>query len=290
MHPRIGDPRAPVVELGIEIVEIAEGSGQKEILPHVAIGPFDLALRLGPVRPAGARHGACFPAAVSKRRSKGWTRGGRAARRKSVTTVAARIAPLLQLAQEPLARQVGPGVDPGAQVVLERRDHPRLRRARAVGRWRDADFEVLAHRLAVHAELARDGRNAEPLPFQIVDQDDLSQCNHLPAPPFAGQQVGCFRRRRSAGGMPPADRRTGAQTGDFSNGTSGEITLGSYTLSVMRLPRTVDGLFRASDCSTMKRSARSLTVGAVRAICRSWLGSAPLRTEARKSWASLRAR
>ena len=29
--------------------------------------------------------------------------------------------------------------------------------------------------------------------------------------------------------MPPADRRTGAQTGDFSNGTSGEITLGSYT-------------------------------------------------------------
>ena len=236
MHPRIGDPRAPVVELGIEIVEIAEGSGQKEILPHVAIGPFDLALRLGPVRPAGARHGACFPAAVSKRRSKGWTRGGRAARRKSVTTVAARIAPLLQLAQEPLARQVGPGVDPGAQVVLERRDHPRLRRARAVGRWRDADFEVLAHRLAVHAELARDGRNAEPLPFQIVDQDDLSQCNHLPAPPFAGQQVGCFRRRRSAGGMPPADRRTGAQTGDFSNGTSGEITLGSYTYGSAQRP------------------------------------------------------
>ncbi|MEE4209876.1 MAG: hypothetical protein V2I43_11475, partial [Parvularcula sp.] len=89
-----------------------------------------------------------------------------------------------------------------------------------------------------HAELARDGRDAEPLPLQIVDQDDLSQCDHLPAPPFAGQQVGCCRRRRSAGGMPPADRRTGAQTGDFSNGTSGEVTLGTYTLW-LRLGRLV---------------------------------------------------
>jgi len=61
-----------------------------------------------------------------------------------------------------------------------------------------------------------------------VDQDNLSQCDHLPAPRVSDLQVGRFGRRRSAGGMPPADRRSGAQTGDFSNGTFGEITLGTH--------------------------------------------------------------
>ena len=98
-----------------------------------------------------------------------------------------------------------------------------------VGGRRDADLEVLAHRLAVHAEFARDGRYAEPLPFQIVDQGDLSQCDHLPAPFAPGLQVGRFGRRGFAGGMPPAKPRSGAQTGDFSNGTFGEITLGTHS-------------------------------------------------------------
>jgi hypothetical protein len=146
--------------------------------------------------------------------------------------VAALVPALLHLAQQPLARQVRPGRDADAQVVLVRRDQPRLRRTRAVRRRRDADLEVLAHRLAVHAELARDGRDAEPLPLQIVDQDDLSQCDHLPAPRVSDLQVGRFGRRRSAGGMPPAGRRSGAQTGDFSNGTSGEFTLGTHTVFV----------------------------------------------------------
>jgi hypothetical protein len=34
------------------------------------------------------------------------------------------------------------------------------------------------------------------------------------------------------GGMPPADRSNGAQTGDFSNGTSGEITLGTHRVEL----------------------------------------------------------
>ena len=143
-------------------------------------------------------------------------------------TVAARIAAFLQLAQKPLARQVRPSRDAGAQVIFVRRDQPRLRLARAVGRRRDAALEVLAHRLAVHPELARDGGDAEPLPLQIMDQDNLSQCDHPPAPSVSGLQMGRFDRRRFAGGMPPANRPDGAQTGDFSNGTFGEITLGTH--------------------------------------------------------------
>jgi hypothetical protein len=122
--------------------------------------------------------------------------------------VAAGVAALLQLAQEALARQIRPGRDAGAEIVLVGLDAPRLRRARAVDRRRQADLEVLAYGLAVHAELARDGRDAEPLPLQIVDQDNLSQCDHLPAPRVSDLQVGRFDRGRSAGGMPPADRRS----------------------------------------------------------------------------------
>ena len=49
----IGDRVEPVAELGVEIVEIAEAAGQEEVLPDVAEGPLDLALRLGPIGPAG---------------------------------------------------------------------------------------------------------------------------------------------------------------------------------------------------------------------------------------------
>ena len=280
VDPRIGDLRAPVVELGVEIVEVAEAARQEEVLADVAIGPLDLALGLGPVRPAGARHGAVVveqrdqrgvvlhhavgvladhrrlhavveqlgrravhggegvdvtaqdglqilggaepapdPAAVAEDHREQpedahdaglvgelhpelgevdlplFAGGGLEAaleglgpRRPGLAqkvgddAVAARIAELLHLAQQPLARQVRPGRDAGAQVVLVWRDQPRLRRARAVGRRLHADLEVPAHGLAVEAELARDGRDAEPLPLQVVDQDDLSQCDHLPAP------------------------------------------------------------------------------------------------------------
>jgi hypothetical protein len=42
-------------ELGIQIVEIAEGAGEEKILADVAKRPLDFALRLGPVGPAGSR-------------------------------------------------------------------------------------------------------------------------------------------------------------------------------------------------------------------------------------------
>lgn len=50
MHPRIGDGIQPMPELGIEIIEIAEGARQEEVLADVAERPLDLALCLGTIR------------------------------------------------------------------------------------------------------------------------------------------------------------------------------------------------------------------------------------------------
>ena len=44
VQPDIGDRRKPVVELGVEIVEIAEGAAEEEVLADVAEWPLDLAL------------------------------------------------------------------------------------------------------------------------------------------------------------------------------------------------------------------------------------------------------
>ena len=45
-------------ELRVEIVEVAEAAAEEEVLADVAERPLDLALRLGPVRPAGLRQEA----------------------------------------------------------------------------------------------------------------------------------------------------------------------------------------------------------------------------------------
>ena len=47
---RIGNARAPQIELRIQIVDIAEHPRQKEVLPDIAEGWFNLAFCLGPVR------------------------------------------------------------------------------------------------------------------------------------------------------------------------------------------------------------------------------------------------
>ena len=47
--PGIGHSYRSNAELGVEIVEIAEAAGEEEVLADIAIGSFDLALRLGAV-------------------------------------------------------------------------------------------------------------------------------------------------------------------------------------------------------------------------------------------------
>jgi hypothetical protein len=53
MHAGVGHCGKPVLQLPVQILEIAEGAGQEEVFPDVAEGPLDLAFGLGPVRPAG---------------------------------------------------------------------------------------------------------------------------------------------------------------------------------------------------------------------------------------------
>jgi hypothetical protein len=49
MHPHIGYLIEPLLQLPIEIIEIAEAAAEEEVLADVAIRPLDLALRLGAV-------------------------------------------------------------------------------------------------------------------------------------------------------------------------------------------------------------------------------------------------
>ena len=58
MDPWVGDGGAPAVELGVQIVEVAEGPGEEEVLPDIAERPLDLSFRLGPIRAARPRDGA----------------------------------------------------------------------------------------------------------------------------------------------------------------------------------------------------------------------------------------
>ena len=53
VHARVGHRGQPVLQLPVQVLEIAEGAGQEEVLADVAERPLDLALGLGPVRPAG---------------------------------------------------------------------------------------------------------------------------------------------------------------------------------------------------------------------------------------------
>ena len=68
VDPGVGDGRAPGLELGVEVVEVAEAPRQEEVLADVAVGPLHLALGLGPVGPAGARHGAVVVEQADQRR------------------------------------------------------------------------------------------------------------------------------------------------------------------------------------------------------------------------------
>ena len=49
----IGDRVQPLAELRVQVIEVAEAPGEEEVLADVAEGPLHLALRLGPIRPAG---------------------------------------------------------------------------------------------------------------------------------------------------------------------------------------------------------------------------------------------
>src|SRR5580700_11257145 len=56
-----------MAELIVQIIEVAEGPAEEEVLADVAERPFDLALGLGPIGPAGARLEAVMAGEIDKR-------------------------------------------------------------------------------------------------------------------------------------------------------------------------------------------------------------------------------
>ena len=67
MHARIGDRVEPMPELAVQIIEVAEGAAEEEVLPDIAERPLDLALRLRPIGPAGARLEAVMAGEIEER-------------------------------------------------------------------------------------------------------------------------------------------------------------------------------------------------------------------------------
>src|SRR5215471_17917849 len=76
--------------------------------------------------------------------------------------VAAVIALLADLAQQPATGQARIGDDPLAQISLERFKPPWPRLAWAIGRWLQAALDVFAHCLAIDADPPRDRQDASP--------------------------------------------------------------------------------------------------------------------------------
>jgi hypothetical protein len=62
----IGDRVEPMPELSVEIIEVAERTAEEEVLANIAERPLDLALGLGPVRPAGFGLEAVMPGKVDE--------------------------------------------------------------------------------------------------------------------------------------------------------------------------------------------------------------------------------
>jgi hypothetical protein len=67
--PDVSDRGQPVIELGIEIVEVAEGAAQEEVLADVAEWSFDLALSLRPIGAVSPRQKAIM---LSERDQRRW--------------------------------------------------------------------------------------------------------------------------------------------------------------------------------------------------------------------------
>ena len=63
---RIGNRIEPMPQLGIQIVEVAEGAGKEEVLTNVAVRSLNLALGFGPIRAARLRLKAIVPGNIDE--------------------------------------------------------------------------------------------------------------------------------------------------------------------------------------------------------------------------------
>ena len=145
--------------------------------------------------------------AALKRLQRPWADGAQEVLRRGI---AAGIAELPDLAQQPAPGQLGEGGDPLPQIRCERCHHTRPRLARAVGGRRKAALDVFADSLAIAVQLPGDRRDRQPLPMQIQNHYQLPQSDHRPAPPPIGRDHSGQRRsarRRASRGAPRKARR-----------------------------------------------------------------------------------
>ena len=66
VHPRVGDTIQPAAKLRVQVLQIAEGTGEEEVLADVTERPLDLSLGLGPIGLAGPRMEAIVASQVDQ--------------------------------------------------------------------------------------------------------------------------------------------------------------------------------------------------------------------------------
>ena len=103
--------------------------------------------------------------------------------------IAAFVAELLDLSEQPASGQIRAVPDLVREIVLVRLQKPRPRLPRRIGRSREAPVQKLADRLAVQARPARDRADRKAFPFQFLQHDNLLQLRHPTRASF-GRKIG----------------------------------------------------------------------------------------------------
>ena len=93
--------------------------------------------------------------------------------------LAAVVAALLDLPEQPASGQFRALLDLVREIVLVRLQTPRPRLPRRIGRSREAPVQMLADRLAVQARPQRDRADRKAFPFQFLQHDNLLQQLYL---------------------------------------------------------------------------------------------------------------
>src|SRR4051794_18024552 len=133
--------------------------------------------------------------------------------------IAAFIAPSAEFAVQPSGGEFGNRSHSLAQIGLERAQLGELGLAGTIGRWLETAGNHLAHRLAVEAGAPGDGRNAEALPMQIEDHDNLSQSDHRLPSLLRGEH------RRSSADRPIWRPTPSGKLGNFRSALLGSFHL-----------------------------------------------------------------
>ena len=103
--------------------------------------------------------------------------------------LAAFVAELLDLSEQPASGQIRAVPDLVREIVLVRLQKPGPRLPRRIGRSREAPVQQFADRLAVQARPPRDGADRKAFPFQFLQHDNLLQFDHPTRASF-GKKIG----------------------------------------------------------------------------------------------------